>query len=109
MKLFFDISNGKVVKPRTVPEFCAILDWRMGIKELRCCFSKRNIEMYGEEWKRKMLTKECTEWYLNPWLFDKVEKYIRKNFWKFLFRRVRDYEKELDKDVWVYLTFWKAR
>jgi hypothetical protein len=105
-KIFFDIDNGEVVKPRniTAPAYLAVIeDESLKITELYSCFSKFKLEAYGYKWENAMLHQDCFEWVNYSWLMKSLRKYIL-----LIAKRSDkdDYEDEY-REHYRYLRFWK--
>lgn len=104
-KVYFDINNGEIVKPRLIlpASYRAILDWRFKIIRIDACFSIQNIEIYGNKWKEKELFNEYNDWNDYKWLMKSLKKYIRKNIFKIVFKK--DWNFVINRE-YKYIPFW---
>jgi hypothetical protein len=104
-KVFFDIDNGSVVKPReiTAPEYYALLNDDLTVTEIHSSFSSGKVSLLGYGWMHELLHKDCFQWVNYMWLMNSLKMYVRyledgtKN----------DYDIDY-KDQYVYMKFWQA-
>jgi hypothetical protein len=104
-KVFFDIDNGSVIKPReiTAPEYYALLDDNSIVTEIHSSFSSDKISVLGYGWMHELLHKDCFQWVNYSWLMNSLKMHINR-----LEEESKD-DYDIDyKDQYVYMKFWKA-
>lgn len=104
-KLYFDIDNGEIVRPRGIdaPEYYVVLNDKNKIIELHTCFSRFNIANYGNTWCESMLEIDNERWTHWRWLMEGLRRYVL--IYSYLCDK-QDYEDKY-KDNYVYLKFWE--
>ncbi|MNW52477.1 hypothetical protein D3C74_299980 [compost metagenome] len=100
-KLYFDVNNGKVIRPRdiTTPEYYVTLNEKDKVQEFYTCFSRVKIQQMGNEWLKAQLTIDKIVWSSYTWLINSLVQYIRE--YSYLTEK-QNYEEEY-KDHYVYL------
>ncbi|WP_425203707.1 hypothetical protein [Priestia megaterium] len=110
MKVYFDIMNGKCIKPRDIipPAYRATFNWKMKLIKLEACWSQSNLEKYISEDGGlrfvESLDKESSRDFTRLKL---LQTTMKKLAWKQLFRKRKKYT--YDEKRWTYREFWSVK
>lgn len=93
--MYFELFNGRIVKPGILPAYRITLNWRLQITKFEVCFATRNIEQRGMDWAETELEQVRHNFKNYKW----IKKSLRTYIWRNLFTK---YDVNLP-DWFVYL------
>ncbi|MFK7678705.1 hypothetical protein ACI3ER_11745 [Bacillus sp. Wb] len=110
MKVYFDLMNGKCIKPRNIipPAYRATFNWRMKLIKIEACWSKSNFRNYlGTKDGRKFISALDNDAARDFTTHKLLIKTMKRIALRSLFRKNKKYT--YDKDRWFYREFWNIK
>lgn len=102
--IYFNLSNGEVVKPSILPAYKAVLKGGK-VVEIQTCFSIVNVIRNGQEWTGEQIDEERKAWETLPHLMKSLNRYARA--WLFLHPFKDTNFQETHYHRFFFLPFWK--